>query len=220
MFNAQAMILAAGRGERMRPLTDVTPKPLLQVNEKPLIAYHLERLSQEGIQRVVINVAWLGKKIIEAVGDGSQFNLHIRYSDEGEQALETAGGIIKALPELAEQFIVINADVYTDIDVQALKCEQDDTLAHLQLVQNPQFHPNGDFGIEQGFLLAKAPQQYTFSGVACYKKQFFAGLEQGKRALAPIIRKHAQNRRVKASLHEGYWSDVGTPERLAAIQSY
>lgn len=216
MFNAQAMILAAGRGERMRPLTDNTPKPLLEVNGKPLIAYHLERLTQAGIQRVVINVAWLGKKIIEAIGDGSQFNLQIHYSDEGAQALETAGGIIKALPELEEQFIVINADVYTDIDIHSLQCG--DALAHLKLVQNPDFHPKGDFGIRQGYLLAQSSEQYTFSGVACYKKLFFSGLEHGKRALAPIIRKHAQDKRVRASLHKGYWSDVGTPERLVALQ--
>ncbi len=215
-FKATAMILAAGRGERMKPLTDSVPKPLLEVNGKVLIAYHLEKLAQAGVQQVVINIAWLGAKIKQTLGDGSVFGLQIHYCDEGEQALETAGGIINALPYLDEEFWVINADVYTEYPLQ--KYTLNSALAQLVLVNNPDFHPKGDFGMSDGYLLETAEEQFTFSGIGFYKKTFFAGLEQGKRALAPIIRAHSRERLIKAVLYTGLWSDVGTPQRLDALQ--
>ena len=215
-FSATAMILAAGRGERMKPLTDSVPKPLLKVNGKPLIVYHLEKLAQLGVQQVVINIAWLGHAIKQELGDGSMFGLNIHYCDEGDQALETAGGIVNALPYLADEFWVINADVYTDYSLQKIDLES--SLAQLVLVSNPDFHPNGDFGVNQQYLLPSAEEQFTFSGLGYYKKIFFAGLKQGKRALAPIIREHAKKQLVKAIIHNDLWSDVGTPERLKALQ--
>lgn len=216
-FSATAMILAAGRGERMKPLTDTIPKPLLEVNGKALIVYHLEKLALMGVRHVVINIAWLGSKIKQTLGDGSQFGLNIHYSDEGEQALETAGGIIKALPYLADEFWVINADVYTDFTPQ--KQSLNSSLAQLVLVNNPSFHQCGDFGLENNLLLSSADQQFTFSGIGLYKKGFFKGLGNGKRALAPIIREHADKHLINAQLFNGLWSDVGTPERLDALQN-
>ncbi len=216
IFCATAMILAAGRGERMKPLTDTAPKPLLKVNGKALIVYHLEKLVRAGVKDVVINVAWLGGIIKQELADGSAFGLKIHYCDEGNQALETAGGIVNALPHLAEQFWVINADVYTDYELTPLALN--DSLASLVLVENPDFHPAGDFGIKEGCLQAAADKQFTFSGIGFYKKDFFKGLTQGKRPLAPIIRRHAQEKKIKAILHKGLWSDVGTVERLSALQ--
>jgi len=216
-FCATAMILAAGRGERMKPLTDTIPKPMLKVNGKALIAYHLEKLVRAGVKEVVINIAWLGNAIKQELVDGSAFGLKIHYCDEGNQALETAGGIVNALPYLADQFWVINADIYTDYELTSLALN--DSLASLVLVGNPDFHLAGDFGIEDGYLLAAAEKQFTFSGIGFYKKDFFKGLTQGKRPLAPIIRRHAKNKKVKAIFHAGLWSDVGTPERLSALQS-
>lgn len=211
------MILAAGRGERMKPLTDSIPKPLLQVENKALIVYHLEKLASIGVEHVVINIAWLGDKIKQQLGDGLKYGLHISYSDEGDSALETAGGIIKALPLLADKFWVVNADVYTDFTFGALNC--DGVLAHLLLVNNPEFHPNGDFGVEGTKLLAHAEEQFTFSGIAYYHKKFFKDLGEGKRALAPIIRQHAATKQVAASVYQGLWSDVGTPQRLAELNA-
>lgn len=213
---ATAMILAAGRGERMRPLTDHLPKPLIEVNGKPLIAYHLEKLALQGVTHVVINVAWLGDLIQQKLGNGEQFGLTIYYSDEGEQALETAGGVIKALPLLADDFWLINADVYTDYTF--IKPELAEALAHLVLVNNPDFHPKGDFGLAGGSLLDHADEQFTFAGIGYYNKRFFSGNAQGKRPLAPLIRQFAQQQKVTAVLHHGLWSDVGTPQRLQALE--
>jgi len=216
-FSATAMILAAGRGERMKPLTDFKPKPLLEVNGKPLIVYHLEKLAKAGVQQVVINIAWLGSLIKNTLGDGSQFGLAIHYCDEGEQALETAGGVVNAMPYLAEEFWLLNADIYTDYSLQKMTLTPH--LSHLVLVHNPGFHPNGDFGIKNGLLLSSAEEQFTFSGLGYYKKSFFTGLSPGKRALAPIIREHADHQLIKATLYCGAWSDVGTPQRLTELQN-
>lgn len=215
-FKATAMILAAGRGERMKPLTDTCPKPLLEVNGKPLIVYHIEKLVSLGVKQIVINIAWLGDKIKSALGGGLQWNIEIIYSDEGDSALETAGGIVKALPYLANKFWVINADVYSDINF--INTDITDELAMLVLVENPSFHPKGDFGIENGLLQSSAQKQFTFSGIGFYSKEFFANLTQGKRPLAPLIRQHADNHQIKAMLHQGFWSDVGTPDRLSNLQ--
>lgn len=214
------MILAAGRGERMRPLTDILPKPLLPLNGKPLMQYHLEKLRNSGVKRVVINHAWLGSKIEAAFGNGKQFGLDIRYSAE-EQALETAGGIIKALPLLGESpFLVINGDVYADVEFTQLLHVPFDGLAKLVLVPNPEHHPEGDFAMADGLLQAKQPglPSYTYSGIALYHPDFFAGLSTEKLRLAPLIHKHIESGKVQAVLHTGRWCDVGTPQRLADLE--
>jgi len=210
-----AMILAAGRGERMRPLTDSCPKPLLQVKGKSLIEYHLEALKRAGMQSVVINLSWLGEQIEQALGDGSRYGLKISYSYETE-ALETAGGIIQALGELDDEFVVVNADVFTDFDFsRLLKLRHQ---AHLVLVPNPEHNSQGDFSLEQGLLSNQQQQRYTFSGIACYKKTFFDGIGSGKRALAPLLRAGAEQQQISAELFTGVWSDVGNPQRLQLLQ--
>lgn len=224
----KAMILAAGRGERMRPLTDVCPKPLLKVNGKPLIEYHIENLIRAGITDIVINHAWLGSKIIEVLGKGERFGANIYYSEE-PKALETAGGIIKALPLLIESdnepFMVINGDVYSDFDLRQMPVLTAEYQAHLMLVDNPSHNLKGDFSIEQGVLRNphdKSAQSYTFSGIALYRPSFFSNqstskAEQPVLPLAPLLRKAADQHDVSASILEGAWTDVGTPERLAFL---
>ncbi len=208
------MILAAGRGERMRPLTDSCPKPLLEVNHKALLSYHLESLKRAGVERVVINVCWLAEQITSYVGDGSQFGLTVDYSFE-QQALETAGGIVQALDKLDDEFIVVNADVFTDYDFsQLLEINAD---AHLVLVANPEHNQTGDFAIEDGFLSNAEHLRHTFSGIAAYKKIFFKGLSEGRQALAPLLRRAADEGRITAELYSGLWSDIGTPERLQQL---
>ncbi len=209
------MILAAGRGKRMRPLTDSCPKPLLPIKGKPLIGYHLEALKKAGIDSVVINVSWLADQIQQALGDGSSYGLKIQYSVE-EEALETAGGIIQALDKLDDEFIVVNGDVFCGYDFSRLLNLSRD--AHLVLVANPRHNPAGDFGISNNLLLNSSPLQYTFSGISCYRKSFFSGLDQGRRALAPLLREQADQQNVSAELYDGLWSDVGTIERLDSLQ--
>lgn len=209
------MILAAGRGERMRPLTDSCPKPLLTIAGKPLIVYHLEALRKAGVESVVINLCWLGDQIEQALGDGSSYGLQIEYSYEAV-ALESAGGIIQALDKLDDEFIVVNGDVFTDYDFSRLLKPSDG--AHLVLVPNPAHNLQGDFALENGLLVNYSNQQHTFAGIACYRKSFFSGLGQGSRALAPLLREQAEQQRVSAELFCGLWSDVGTPERLEQLQ--
>ena len=211
-----AMILAAGRGERLRPLTDHTPKPLIDVRGKPLIAHHLEALHRVGVESVVINVSWLADRIVEALGDGRDFGLEIRYSHE-PKALETAGGIVQALPLLEEQFLVLNGDVFTDFDLSTLSLKEG-ADAQLVLVPNPPHHPAGDFAIEQGWLSNAAENRYTFSGIGLYRKTLFEGLQPGRRPLAPLLREAAGKHRIGAQLYQGQWTDVGTAERLEAIR--
>lgn len=209
------MILAAGRGERMRPLTDTCPKPLLTIKGKPLIVYHLEALKKAGINSVVINVSWLSEQIQQALGDGNEYGLQIQYSVE-TQALETAGGIIQALDKLDDEFIVVNGDVFTDFDFTRLLPLAAD--AHLILVDNPEHNSSGDFAIEQGLLVNQGAQQYTYAGISCYKKSFFAGENEGRKALPPMLRAAADQQRISAELYQGMWNDIGTPERLQQLQ--
>ena len=214
-----AMILAAGRGERMRPLTDTTPKPLLRVQGRPLIERHVERLAESGFERLVINLAWLGPMIRDYLGDGSRFGVSILYSEEAPQALETAGGIFRALPLLAPgPFLVVNGDVLTDYPFErlALAAGHD---AHLVLVANPPQHPRGDFGLEEGLAVATAQQQYTFSGIAAYDSGFFAGCSDGAFPLKPLLLRAIAARRCAAELYQGIWEDVGTPQRLQALNA-
>ncbi len=209
-----AMILAAGRGERLRPYTDTCPKPLLEVKGKPLISYHFEALARAGIKQVVVNLSWLGDKIEEAMGSGSQFGLEIVYSREA-QALETAGGIAHALEKLDDQFIVINGDIFTDYPFQQLLSKE--AVAHLVMVQNPSHHPKGDFGLSDGYVNNTAENRHTFAGISCFQKTFFNDLEQGKQALAPLLRKAMEDNQVTGELFEGQWTDVGTLARWASI---
>jgi len=216
----KAMILAAGRGERMRPLTDTTPKPLLKVGGKMLIEYHLEKLKQANITDVVINHAWLGEKVEQALGDGSRYGLNIQYSAEGE-ALETAGGIIKALPLLGNSaFIVINGDIFCDYDASSLMAPISG-LAHLLLVDNPEHNPEGDFSLTD---LAEVKQaggnKLTFSGIGIYHPDLFKNLEQGKRPLAPLLRDAMDKHFVTGTHYRGMWHDIGTPERLSELDLY
>ncbi|MFO1321061.1 MAG: nucleotidyltransferase family protein [Burkholderiales bacterium] len=220
-----AMILAAGRGERMRPLTDHCPKPLLPAGGKPLIAWHLERLAAGGVRDVVINHAHLGEMIERVVGDGAGWGLRVSYSRE-EQALETAGGIAMALHSLgAGPFLVINGDVYIEMDYGALIERADasfrihpERLAHLVLVDNPTHHPRGDFSIAGGLAKDGGPSRLTFGGIGIYRPALFAPIEAGTRArLAPLLVAAMQGNRVSAEHHRDYWLDVGTPERLAEL---
>ena len=214
----KAMILAAGRGERMRPLTDFTPKPLLKVGAKPLIVWHLERLAQAGFKEVVINHAHLGGQIEQALGNGSLWSMHIQYSPE-QQALETAGGIANALPLLGEQpFLVVNGDIYTEIDfapLANLAHSLSPNLAHLLMVDNPPQHPQGDFAIVDGRLSESGATKLTFSGVGVYHPSLFASVGRGQAAkLAPLLREAMSKQLATASYYDGVWHDIGTPERL------
>ena len=215
-----AMLLAAGRGERMRPLTDLTPKPLLQVGGKPLIVWHIERLVDAGITDIVINHAHLGKKIEQALGDGSRFGATIRYSDEGT-ALETAGGIAFALQLLGEQpFAVVNGDIWCDYDfarLSGLAANMRQDNAHLVLVNNPPQHPHGDFGLRDGRVTDSGPK-LTFSGIGLYRPELFMHIPRGSKApLAPLLREQIAAGWVSGEYHRGLWFDVGTPQRLAEL---
>lgn len=213
----RAMILCAGRGERMRPLTDQTPKPLLMVADKPLVQYHVERLVEAGIKDIVINHAWLGEKIESFLGDGSRFGAAIQYSAESE-ALETAGGIIKALPLLGDQpFLVVNGDVWCDYPfVDLVGCSP--TGAHLLLVPNPAHHPNGDFVLVNAQQVSlESGKKYTYAGISVLNPVLFKDVEVGKRPLAPLLREAINAHQVSGELYHGDWVDVGTPQRLAAL---
>jgi len=221
-----AMILAAGRGERMRPLTDHTPKPLLQTGGKPLIVWHIERLVNAGITELVINHAHLGLQIEQVLGDGSRFGAHIQYSDEGT-ALETAGGIAFALPLLGDEpFAVVNGDVYCDYDFSHLPARasaftDSEDIAHLVLVDNPEHNLKGDFGLKGGRASTLPPSpsplpgSLTFSGIGLYKPALFTAIPRGsKAALAPLLREQIAHGRVSGEHHRGVWMDIGTPQRL------
>ncbi|MBI0098501.1 MULTISPECIES: N-acetylmuramate alpha-1-phosphate uridylyltransferase MurU [Snodgrassella] len=220
----KAMILAAGRGERMRPLTDTCPKPLLNVGGIPLIAHHLRRLKAAGFNDIVINHAWLGQQIEDTLGSGHAYGVDIRYSAEAEGGLETAGGIATALPLLGHApFLVINGDVLTDIDfAQAFKIskklQQTGKLAHLWLVNNSGHHPEGDFSLtDQGDIIDRQPENltFTFSGVGVYHPALFNEIPRYTRAkLAPLLRTAMQTGLVSGEYYDGYWLDVGTVERL------
>lgn len=219
------MILAAGRGERMRPLTDHTPKPLLRAGGKPLIGWHLEKLASAGFDSVVINHAHLGEQIEAALGDGSAFGIRIHYSREA-QALETAGGIVNALHWLGDApFLVINADIWTDYDFRHLLPRFDamcnhraECLAHLVMVDNPPQHNRGDFSLSAHTVRSEGDTMLTFSGIGIYRPALFAGMTPGEPAkLAPLLRQAMQHEQVSGEHYAGRWRDIGTPERLAAL---
>ncbi len=207
-----AMILAAGLGSRMRPLTNHTPKPLLEVGRKPLIVWHIEQLKKAGFNDIVINVAYLAEQIIDYLGDGSQYGVNIVFSDEQhEGALETAGGIVKALPLLSETFLVVNGDVWTDYTyVNDFKLEEDN-LAHLILVKNPEHNLEGDF------YLRGTEEKYTFSGIGYYTKRLFEGVSYGKSPLAPLLFESFKKNRITTEYYTGKWYDIGTVSRLKIL---
>ncbi|WP_297527390.1 N-acetylmuramate alpha-1-phosphate uridylyltransferase MurU [Thiohalobacter sp.] len=215
----KAMILAAGRGERMRPLTDRTPKPLLEAGGQPLIVHHLRALAVAGIRELVINHAHLGAQIEATLGDGSRFGVRIRYSPEPEGALETGGGILQALPLLGEApFLVINGDVWADVDYAALAAAPEG-LAHLMLVDNPPHHPEGDFHLDAaGRVHAEDSPRLTFGGIGVYRPELFAGCRPGRFPLAPLLRNAMAAGQVTGWHHHGDWIDVGTPERLVQLR--
>jgi MurNAc alpha-1-phosphate uridylyltransferase len=215
----KAMLLAAGRGERMRPLTDSMPKSLLNAGGKPLIVRMIERLARAGVRELVINHAHKGEMLEAALGDGSALGVSIRYSPEAP-ALETAGGIANALPLLgAEPFIAVNADVFCDYDFSRLLALSTGLrLAHLVLVPNPDHHLNGDFGLEGSLVVNEAPHRLTFSGIGLYRPGLFDSLAIGVPVkLAPLLRGAIAAQQVSGELHKGEWRDIGTPERLAAL---
>ncbi|MFK7830536.1 MAG: N-acetylmuramate alpha-1-phosphate uridylyltransferase MurU [Congregibacter sp.] len=214
----RAMLLAAGKGERMRPLTLERPKPLLEIAGKPLIAWHLANLAAAGIKDVVINVSWLGDQIIDYCGAGDRWGLHIGYSEEAE-ALETAGGILQALPQLGDApFIVLNADVWTDFPIVSLRTRTlAASCAHLVMVDNPAHHPDGDFALRRGRLETGFDGRLTFSGVGLYHPAFFAGYSEGKRPLLPLLQQAMAQHRLLGEHYRGAWTDVGTPQRLDAL---
>ncbi|MEY4592932.1 MAG: hypothetical protein RIR18_1827 [Pseudomonadota bacterium] len=219
----RAMILAAGRGERMRPLTDHAPKPLLPVSGKPLIVWHLEKLATAGISDVVINLGHLGEQIPVALGDGQRWGLNLHYSQEPPGALETAGGIRHALPLLGDEpFLVINGDVFCDWPVEraAIIAAQfgPETLAHLVMIDNPEHHPSGDFALVGNQLKTQGEPRYTFAGIGIYRPELFSGLPDPKPAkLAPLLRTAMAADQISGEHYAGRWVDVGTPERLAEL---
>lgn len=213
----KAMILAAGRGERMRPLTDSLPKPLLTVGGKPLIEHHIDALVLAGIGEVIINLSWRGEKIREFLGDGSRYGIEITYSEEGPEPLETGGGIHHALPLLgAEPFWLVNGDVYCEFGYSPLRLAEG-VLAHLLLVPNPTHHPEGDFCLDQGRLNSSGKMTLTYSGLAVLDPRLFAESGPGKFPLAPLLVKAMNHNVVTGERFDGLWTDVGTPERLGEL---
>jgi len=221
------MLLAAGRGERMRPLTDRTPKPLLEVGGQSLIERHISKLAAAGFERIIVNHAHLGEQIVSALGDGSRWSVAIAYSHE-RQALETAGGIANALDLIgAEAFAVANCDVYSEYDYAGLKSAAEQLVhephrvAHLVLVDNPSHHPTGDFALDKGIVVPAGTNKLTFSGLAAYNRRLFASVAPGeKKPLAPLLVAEAQAGRVTGEHYQGFWTDVGTPERLGSLNDY
>jgi len=214
----RAMILAAGRGERLRPLTDELPKPLVEIAGKPLIEFHLEALAAAGFREVVINQGHLGDLLPDALGDGSRWGVTIHWSDEQPEALETGGGIFQALPLLGSApFLVINGDLWTDYPfarLRAIKCD----WAHLVMVPNPVHNPGGDFALSGARIRETGDRKLTFSGMAVYNPRLFDGCQPGKFSVVPLVRSAMENHLVTGEVFQGGWSDIGTLERLDAMR--
>ena len=214
------MLLAAGRGERLRPITDTLPKPLVAVAGKPLIVYHLEALARAEIRSVVINLSWLGEKIRATLGDGSRYGVRIAYSEEGPVPLETGGGIHRALPLLGPApFLVVNSDVWTDMDFSRVLTLEEGADARLLLAPNPPHHPRGDFGLEGDFVVEREADRFTYTGIGMYRPELFAGCAPGKFPLLPLLKRAIAARRLRGEIYRGEWLDIGLPERLAWLDA-
>jgi len=214
----KVMILAAGRGERLRPLTDSIPKALVEVRGQSLLERHLDKIRDAGISDVVINLGWKGEKIRDRLGSGSRFGLNIEFSDEGDNVLETGGGVFKALHLLGDDaFLVVNADIYSDMPIPKINLPES-SLGHLVLIPSPAYRDGGDFELVDGKIQNGESPILTFSGVAQYRAEIFEGCEQGRFSIVPLLRKFADAGRLSGSLYEGFWADIGTPERLAALK--
>ncbi len=218
----KAMIFAAGKGERMLPLTANTPKPLLKIDNKALIEYTIEQLVSAGFTELIINVAYLGQQIMNAMGNGQQFGANIIYSNEGNDPLETAGGIIQALPLLGNQpFLAVSADIFCEFPYQNLRHFSLQSLAHLVMVKNPIHHPMGDFHLQQnGELTLALHNRYTFSGIGVYQPALFQGLAAGKRKLVTVLHQAIAQHQVYGDIYHGYWQDIGTIERLQQANDF
>ena len=215
----KAMLLAAGRGKRLRPITDSLPKPLLQVRGRALIAWHLAALSRAGIREVVVNLSWLGEQLRAALGDGRDYGVRITWSDEGAVPLETGGGVLRAVPLLGPgPFLVVNGDIWTDVDFGRLALA-DDAHAHLVLIPNPAHHLRGDFALDGDRVVDRDGERFTYSGIGVYRPEFFAGCTPGRFPLLPLLRRAIGAGRVRGEVHRGEWCDVGTPERLASLKA-
>jgi MurNAc alpha-1-phosphate uridylyltransferase len=211
------MLLAAGRGERLRPLTDHTPKPMLLVRGKPLIVWHLERLARAGVREVVINLSWLGDSIRQALGDGARYGVRIQYSEEPAGALEVGGGIARALPLLGSApFLVVNGDTFTDLDFTGLAIGPN-ALAHLVLVPNPEHHPRGDFVLEGRALSEGSGARLTYSGIGVYRPELFANCPPGRFPLLPLLQGAIAAGRLTGERYDGHWTDVGSMQRLTML---
>jgi MurNAc alpha-1-phosphate uridylyltransferase len=213
----RALIFAAGRGERMRPLSDTIPKPLLSAGGKRLIEWHLEALARAGVREVVVNTSHLADQFPAALGDGTRWNLRIAYSYEGPEPLETGGGMLRALPRLGSgPFIAVNGDIRTDFDFSTLP-QNPGGLAHLVLVDNPPQHPQGDFVLRDGSVQDTAGARLTFAGIGVYRPELLAGQQPGKYSVVPVLRGAMRGGQVSGEHFRGAWSDVGTPQRLAEL---
>lgn len=214
-----AMILAAGRGERLRPVTDSMPKSLVEINGQALLERHLRSLAKDGVETVVVNLGWLGEQITERIGSGEEFGLNVVYSQEGDNILETGGGIHRALPMLgADPFLVINADIYTDMPLPDVQLGDDD-MAHLICVPVTEDKSSGDFAIVDGRIRNDGEPMFTFSGVSIYRPEFFADCTPGRFSVVPMLRAAVDADKISGSIYSGLWRDVGTPERLAELNA-
>ena len=215
----RAVILAAGKGERMRPLTLAKPKPLLEVCGTTLIEHHIHNLKKAGFTKIIINVSWLAQQIMTKLGDGNQYGVEIRYSYEGNEPLETGGGLFKALPLIGNQpFLVVNADIKTDFDFSSLK-NQSPELAHLIMIKNPEHNINGDFSIENNAFLSSnsSSKKHTYSGIGVYNPELFKECSHGKFSVVPLLKQAMLQNQVTGTLYQGQWDDIGNIERLIAI---
>jgi len=214
------MLLAAGRGERLRPITDTLPKPLVEIAGKPLIVYHLEALARAGLSDVVINLSWLGEKIRAALGDGAHYGVRITYSEEGPVPFETGGGIHRALPLLGPgPFLVVNSDVWSDVDFSRLLTLEEGADARLLLAPNPPHHPRGDFGLDGEFVVERDADRFTYTGIGVYRPELFQGCAPGKFPLLPLLKRAIAARRLQGEVYRGEWLDIGSPDRLAWLDA-
>ena len=214
-----AMILAAGRGERMRPITDIIPKPMCRIHGIPLIEYHIRHLAQAGFKRIIINHAHLGGQIRQYIGNGQRWSVNIFYAPEPPGALETGGGIFNALSLIDEEsFLTVNGDIFTDFDFTSFKLPSQ-SLAHLLLVPKPNYLPKGDFGLSNTQQLNNHGQDYTFAGIACYRTELFQHQKPGRYSITPLLRQLVEDQQATSAVYLGKWLDIGTPARLKEVEA-